>query len=83
MPYDLYGQHYASRRDAENAEMAQCAAIEASIAYSEIENIKRQMQYQQDPRQQEQDFYYMQQHIQSLEERVQKLEELLTSITTK
>lgn len=33
MPYDLYGNYYASARDAENAEMAQCAAIDADLAY--------------------------------------------------
>jgi len=32
MPYDLYGTYYASERDALNAEMAQCAAIDAGIA---------------------------------------------------
>ena len=44
MPYDLYGQYYASARDAENAEMAQCAAIDANLAYREMDKMRQQMQ---------------------------------------
>ena len=43
MPYDLYGTYYARRIDAENAEMAQCAAIDLDIAKQEMkEQYERQ-----------------------------------------
>jgi hypothetical protein len=74
MPYDLYGQYYSSARDAENAEMAQCAAIDASIAMRQVEDMKRQQ-----PMQDGEEIYYLRQHIQSLEERLEKLERILLS----
>lgn len=52
MPYDLYGTYYASARDAENAEMAQCAAIDADIANRKVAQLERQLQnrqYEQTP----------------------------------
>jgi len=69
MPYDLYGTYYASRRDAENAEMAQCAAIDMEITKREME---QQMASQQ---QQEQSLW---QYIYMLEERIANLESRLT-----
>lgn len=47
MPYDLYGTYYASRRDAENAEMAQVAQIDADIAMRKVDELERQLHYQQ------------------------------------
>jgi hypothetical protein len=41
MPYDLYGTYYASARDAENAEMAQCAAIDADLAYRNSQKLEQ------------------------------------------
>ncbi len=73
MPYDLYGQYYASQRDANNAEMSQCAAIDADIAYREIEQLKRQMNQQQQPSQLDEDIYYMKQHIDYLQSEVTRL----------
>jgi hypothetical protein len=40
--YDLYGNSYPTRREALNAETAQCAAIDADIAYREIEQLRKQ-----------------------------------------
>ncbi len=36
MPHDLYGNYYPSERDAMNAEMVQCAAIDASLAARDL-----------------------------------------------
>jgi len=38
--YDLYGNYYLSRRDALNAEDAQCAAIDARIAMKKIDEYR-------------------------------------------
>ena len=43
MPYDLYGQYYASERDAINAEMAQCAEIDARLAYEKAQKLEQKM----------------------------------------
>jgi hypothetical protein len=77
MPYDLYGTYYASARDAENAEMAQCAAIDANIAYREVEKLKNRMQQ---PSNYDEQIHYMQQHIQSLESRIEMLEEKFSKL---
>lgn len=78
MPYDLYGTYYASARDAENAEMAQCAAIDADIAYREIEKLKHEMhRQQQEPTQLEYEVGFLQQKVQALEERLKSIEEKL------
>ena len=70
MPYDLYGQYYASARDAENAEMAQCAAIDANLAYREMDKMRQQMQQPND------EIGHIWQYIQNLEERLAELERL-------
>lgn len=41
MPYDLYGNYYRSARDAENAEMAQCAQIDADINRREVQKLQQ------------------------------------------
>ena len=43
--YDLYGNYYPRMVDAENAEMAQCAAIDARIA---LETVEQQAQQRDD-----------------------------------
>ena len=48
MPYDLYGKYYASSRDAENAEMAQCAEIDARLAYEKVTQLEEQIGSQPD-----------------------------------
>lgn len=77
MPYDLYGQYYASARDAENAEMAQCAEIDARLAYQKAEKLEKQMynqQYQKD--------YEMQQKVDFLMSKVDELENRLNKLSS-
>lgn len=69
--YDLYGQYYPSRRDAENAEMAQCAAIDANLAYQQQQKLEQEM-YNNQQRE-----YYWQQEI---EMRLRYLEQPLRII---
>lgn len=38
--YDLYGRYYPNSNDAINAEMAQCAQIDADILRREIDQLK-------------------------------------------
>lgn len=76
MPYDLYGQYYASERDAINAEMAQCAEIDARLAYEKAEKLERQYH---DRMQQEQylgseQIAFLMGKVQELEERIKLLE---------
>ncbi len=71
MPYDLYGTYYASARDAENAEMAQCAQIDADIAMREVQQMRSQLQNRNDG----EEIHNLWQCIKSLEERVEKLEQ--------
>ena len=75
MPYDLYGTYYASARDAENAEMAQCAAIEAGIANRKVAELERQIYRQQEPTQQDYAFHELSEYVKSLEARIEQLEE--------
>lgn len=77
MPYDLYGQYYASSRDAENAEMAQCAAIDADIAMREVSDMKARLSQQQEPTQRYYEINALQQRIESLEERIKAIESFL------
>ena len=44
MPYDLYGNYYKSALDAENAETAQCAAIDADIANRKVVELEKKIQ---------------------------------------
>lgn len=78
MYYDLYGRGYPNRRDAENAEMAQCAAIDADLAYRKIEELERQINsQQQQPTEQEFEINMLYYKIESLEDRITKLETLI------
>jgi hypothetical protein len=72
--HDLYGNSYATRREALNAETAQCAAIDADIAYREIEQLKLQMSYMQQPTQLDEELNRLHQRISHLEERLERLE---------
>jgi hypothetical protein len=72
MPYDLYGTYYASRIDAENAELAQMAAIDADIA-------ARKQREEAERAQREE--YNLWQYIHMLEERIANLEARLTQTT--
>lgn len=74
MPYDLYGQFYASERDAINAEMAQCAAIDADIANRKVEELEKQLYNQRQPTQQEYEISHLWSMINELKERIEKLE---------
>lgn len=65
MPYDLYGTYYASRRDAENAETAQCAAIDADLAYRKAQSLREHQQLEE---------HNIWQYINMLEERISQLE---------
>lgn len=70
MPYDLYGQYYSSARDAENAELAQCAEIDARHAAKEVSQLRDEISYNQ---QNEQGIW---QYIGMLEERIKTLEQI-------
>lgn len=64
MPYDLYGQYYDSYREAENAEMAQCANIDARRAMKELDEEKTKS-------------YYLEQRVDYLQQRIEALEEAI------
>lgn len=65
--YDLYGNAYSSRLAAENAEMAQCAAIDANLAYEQSkEAIERSNETD----------CFLQQRLEDLEKRLAKLESI-------
>lgn len=74
MPYDLYGNYYAKEIDAINAEMAQCAAIDADIANRRVAELERKLYEQQHPTQQDYELNHLWQKIQELEQRVAQLE---------
>ncbi len=73
--YDLHGRYYPNINDAINAEMAQCAAIEADIAMREVNKMKRHIEehsQHSDPLSYE--FQNIWEHIKSIEDRLDKLE---------
>lgn len=72
--FDLYGRYYPNVNDAINAEMAQCAAIDADIAMREVQDMKRQMQGQQHPDPLSDEFNSIWLYIKQLEERIKILE---------
>lgn len=71
MPYDLYGTYYESARDAENAEMAQCAEIDTRHLRKEISQLQEQVNYE---TQQDQSVWL---YIEMLEQRIKALEDLI------
>jgi hypothetical protein len=66
--FDLYGNSYRTRLEAENAEMAQCAEIDARLAQQEV------AQLHQEQRRSE---YFLYERINSLEQRLATIEKLL------
>lgn len=57
------------------AEMAQCASIDADIANRKVAELEKKLYEQKQPELgYEEQFHYMSQHIQSLEERISNLE---------
>lgn len=75
MPYDLYGQYYASSRDATNAEMAQCAAIDIDILKREQRQFEERLHYEQrQPSNQDEEIRNLWEYIKHLEERIQFIE---------
>jgi|GEM_PF-2214961 len=77
MPYDLYGNYYASAQDAYNAEMAQCAEIDSRLAYERVEKLEREIhnreQYQEYDLRQKVD--YLMSKVESLEKEIQLLKD--------
>ncbi len=65
MPYDLYGTYYATEREALNAEMAQCAAIDAGIAARDLRLLEEQR---------ESEAHYLSQWQAHIEERLSLVE---------
>jgi polyhydroxyalkanoate synthesis regulator phasin len=76
MPYDLYGQYYASARDAENAEMAQCAEIDARHAEKKAEVLQQELYNEQS------NSNNLWQYVQMLEERIKTLENKMNDCQT-
>lgn len=70
--YDLYGTYYPNVNDAINAEMAQCAAIDADIAMREVNKIKAKMQH---PDPLDDEFNRIWEYIKRLEEKIDKLQQ--------
>lgn len=68
MPYDLYGTYYKSEIDAINAEMAQCAQIDARLAYNKVGEENNNLQVQQ------QYIEFLMGKVEELEERIKVLE---------
>jgi hypothetical protein len=65
MPYDLYGNHYKSERDAINAELAQMSEIDNRINNERLRKLETQ---QRSPNQE------IWEYIQVLEQRIEALE---------
>jgi len=78
MAYDLYGNYYASERDAYNAEMAQCAEIEARLAYEKVEKLEQEVYI----RQQHQE-YELHQKVDYLMDKVESLEKEITMLKSR
>lgn len=72
--YDLYGRYYSDMNDAINAEMAQCAAIDADIASRKVADLGKRFYQQQEPTQQDYDFFELKEYVKSLEQRIELLE---------
>ena len=49
MPYDLYGTYYSSLVDAQNAEWAQMASIDADIAMRKVKELEKRLDYSNTP----------------------------------
>lgn len=79
--FDLYGQYYPSRRDAENAELAQCAEIDARLAYKKIDELEKRLQYQQpEPSSNEDQIHYLWEKIKELEAKIDTINQQLSDL---
>lgn len=74
--YDLYGQSYPTRREAINAETAQCAEIDVRIMQREIDEMRNQ---QYEPSQLEYDVNDLRMKVGNLEQRIAELEKLISA----
>ena len=72
--YDLHGRYYPNVNDAINAEMAECAAIDADIAMREVNKMKKRLTEHSQHPDPLLEFQNIWQHIKSIEERLDKLE---------
>ncbi len=77
--YDLYGNSYGTAQEALNAEMAQCAEIDARIADEKIQRLEDEQmrQYEADQQREyerDQKIDYLMSRIEELEKRIEKLE---------
>lgn len=68
MPYDLHGNYYRNSIDAQNAEMAQVAEIDARHTRMEFQQVQRQQKAA------EQSLY---ERMVMLEERISQLEKMM------
>lgn len=73
--YDLHGRYYPNINDAYNAEMAQCAEIDARLAYEKADRLERQMYEQQQNQDYElhQKVDYLMSKVESLEKEIETL----------
>jgi len=71
--YDLYGRYYPNIEDAINAEMAQCAAIDADYTRRELDELRQDMQ-QPHPSPLNDEFMKLWDYVRDLEQRVKQLE---------
>lgn len=75
--YDLHGRYYAKTEDALNAEMAQCAEIDARIALSEVNKMKRNLNHESQRLRDyevEQKIDFLMHKVEELENRIKQLE---------
>lgn len=74
--FDLYGNSYATRREALNAEEAQCAAIDADIANRKVRELEKKIDNMSHPNPLEFELSHIWSYINALEERIKYLESI-------
>lgn len=74
--FDLYGNHYATRQEAEIAEMAQCNEIDNAHNRKAIQRMERELQRQRESEHQDSN-QHLHERIGLLEARIERLESLL------
>ena len=73
--YDLYGNSYRTSQEALNAEMAQCAEIDARIANEKLQQLEdEQLRQYEAEYEKDQKIEYLMSKIEELEKRIEKLE---------
>jgi len=80
MHYDLYGNSYKTRIEAENAEMAQCAAIDADLAYRKVQELESKLYAKQQDQARESDPEY---RIHTLEQQVAHLFAVIENLSSR